>query len=99
MDVVYGISVDNMDNDYITLEHVVESFEQIKTPGAFWIDSFPFMKHIPAWFPGASAKKFSKFHRPLVLSMRDEPFDAAKASMVSPAHTPPKGLTHSMRAE
>lgn len=73
-----------MDNEYVVLmESSGESFGLSKTPGAFWIDSFPFMKYVPAWFPGAAARKFGKMYKPIVLAMREKPFYTAKATMVS----------------
>ena len=84
MDIAYGIKVDSMDNEYVELmESVIKSFGIIKTPGAFWIDSFPLMKYVPAWFPGAAARKFGESYKPLVQLMRDKPFYAAKDAMVS----------------
>lgn len=81
MDIVYGIKVESMDNEYVVLmESSGESFGLSKTPGAFWIDSFPLMKYVPAWFPGAAARKFGKIYKPIVLSMRERPFHTAKVS-------------------
>ena len=84
MDIAYGIKVDSMDNEYVELmESVIKSFGIIKTPGAFWIDSFPLMKYVPAWFPGAGFKRKAEVWRQYAMEMFDRPFDQTTDLMVS----------------
>ena len=76
-----------MDEEYIVrMEKGGASFGEIRVPGAFWIDSFPFMRYVPTWVPGASAKKFAARVRGLILSLRDEPYDAVRQEMASRKH-------------
>ncbi|KAJ7134308.1 cytochrome P450 [Mycena epipterygia] len=36
---------------------------QAVEPGRWLVDSFPFLRHIPSWFPGASFKKWAEYVR------------------------------------
>ena len=83
MDVIYGIEVKGPDDAYVLrVENVGESFGESKVPGAFWVDTFPLLRHIPAWMPGAAARKFGARYKPVTLAVKDEPFDTVKREMV-----------------
>lgn len=83
LDVAYGIQIKSMDDEYIRLIlDGVEIFNMSKVPGAFWVDLAPFLRHIPAWVPGAAAKKFSERYGPDVQRMRNQPFDMVKNGQV-----------------
>ncbi|KAI0698594.1 cytochrome P450 [Cytidiella melzeri] len=77
VDVVYGIKIQGMDDDYIRLAaESLDVLNESKTPGKFWIDFMPFLRFLPPWVPGAAALKFSARWRPVVLEMMNKPFDA-----------------------
>ena len=83
MKVVYGIEVSGIDDPAILrMEKGMEVLGQSKVPGAFWVDSFPWLRYIPSWMPGAAARRFAAAHRAGIASMRDDPFDIAKQEMV-----------------
>ena len=83
MDIVYGIPVKDMQDSYVLrMEHGAAGFGKMKVPGAFWADSIPLLRYIPGWAPGGSARKFGDYLKPIVMSCRDEPFDAVKREMV-----------------
>lgn len=43
--------------------------------------AFPFLEHLPSWFPGASDRRLAPHCRKLVRQMLDEPFEIGKAKM------------------
>ncbi|THG93719.1 hypothetical protein EW026_g7591 [Hermanssonia centrifuga] len=75
----YGKEILNMEDEYIHLvQTALEGIIQTKRPGAFWMDYFPILKHIPAWVPGATGRKLAERYVPVVRAMRDQPFYSAK---------------------
>jgi hypothetical protein len=54
----YGLS-DPIANEKLVdaAEAIVQGFSEVLEPGRFWVDAFPFLRHVPAWFPGAGWKK------------------------------------------
>ncbi|EEB93759.1 hypothetical protein MPER_07547, partial [Moniliophthora perniciosa FA553] len=79
MSVAYGIEIQPHKDPYVTLaEDGVEPLLVALVPGAFLVDAFPFLKHIPSWFPGAGFKKKARLWKELALKMVNEPFSAAK---------------------
>lgn len=51
-------------------------------PGAFMVELFPFLKHIPAWLPGGGARKFADQYIQAVEGLRNRPFDEVKHAAV-----------------
>lgn len=83
LDIIYGIRIDDMENEYVALlEAGGKSFGPSKVPGAFWVDNFPLLRYVPAWVPGAAARKFGKHYKPQVLAMRHRPFEDTRQAMV-----------------
>lgn len=62
--VVYGVEVASENDPYIALmEQVLESAEAF-TPGAFMVELLPWLRHVPAWVPGAGFQKtLARWHR------------------------------------
>ncbi|THH01737.1 hypothetical protein EW026_g988 [Hermanssonia centrifuga] len=84
MGVAYGIKVSGMDNEYVQITHMaMSSLTLTKRPGIFWVDYFPFLRHVPAWVPGATGRKLSNFAKPLVYAMRDRPYAAVKSDYLN----------------
>ncbi len=72
-----------MSDDYIKIAHKsVEGLNLARRPGAFWVDYFPLLRHIPAWVPGASGKQLGRFYKPLVEEMKNRPFNTVKNDVV-----------------
>ncbi|KAJ3556974.1 hypothetical protein NM688_g1728 [Phlebia brevispora] len=79
LDIVYGIQIKSMDDSRLgTFIDAIVSFNEINVPGAFWVDSFPFLRHIPAWVPGTAFHQYGKIHRPKVTAMREDTFAAVQ---------------------
>lgn len=71
----YDIDVKNPDHPYITnAETALGPILTSSSPGKFIVDFLPFLKHIPAWMPGAGFKRQAQEWSKIILAMRDLPF-------------------------
>lgn len=50
--------------------------------------AFPFLGHLPSWFPGASDRRLAPYCRKLVRQMMDEPFEIGKQKMADDRRPP-----------
>ncbi|KAK7046001.1 hypothetical protein VNI00_006996 [Paramarasmius palmivorus] len=71
MKLTYGIEVQEKDDPFVELiEHANDNFNLATAPGAFLVDVFPSLKHIPAGFPGGGfhelAEKWAKAFNDMV---------------------------------
>ncbi|KAJ7138644.1 cytochrome P450 [Mycena filopes] len=84
MALTYGIDVLPADDPYIALaEHAVRVGETAAAPGNFWVDTVPFLKHIPDWVPGAGFKYKAKEWQELGRQVKEVPFAVVKDQMAS----------------
>ena len=51
-------------------------------PGASLINSIPFLRFLPSWFPGSQFHKAAEECRALTMEMLDMPYDFVKKNMV-----------------
>lgn len=83
MRISYGIQVKDENDQYVTaVETGVATFNEAFVPGAFLVETFPFLKHIPDWFPGAGFKRTVAAWKDIVHNMRDAPFEKTMESWV-----------------
>lgn len=81
--VVYGVSDPAKVAQYVRLAvTAMASARRITTPFAFSAEFLQFLKYIPSWLPGGSARRFAEKYRPIVKEMRDVPFDEVKQALV-----------------
>ncbi|KAF8980248.1 cytochrome P450 [Cyathus striatus] len=79
----YGINVKSVDDPYIRLaEEGIDPLNQAVIPGTFLVDTFPLLKYVPAWFPGAGFKRKAREWRKAARGMVDIPFEDTKAAIV-----------------
>ncbi|TFY52513.1 hypothetical protein EVJ58_g9976 [Rhodofomes roseus] len=78
--VAYGYRPQS-DNDELLLmiKKMMEDFAVFATPGNFLVDILPFLKHVPAWFPGAEFKRFGEAAAVRINAVCKLPFDRVKA--------------------
>ncbi|KAF8169161.1 cytochrome P450 [Mycena galopus ATCC 62051] len=82
MSAAYGIDVLPNNDPWITLAHkAVHTLSIAWVPGLYLVDSFPILKHIPTWFPGAGFKRQAREWRKLSQGMRDLPLLETKRQM------------------
>ncbi|KAG5651515.1 hypothetical protein H0H81_008380, partial [Sphagnurus paluster] len=77
MSVVYGLQVQDKDDPYITAaERGVRPLFDAAVPGAFLVDIFPILKHVPEWMPFAGFKRKAKEWGQWASIMVNMPFEA-----------------------
>ncbi|KXN91232.1 O-methylsterigmatocystin oxidoreductase [Leucoagaricus sp. SymC.cos] len=91
MMVVYGHQVAPEGDEFVRLaEEVRESAEKLP-PGTGLVDTFPILKYLPSWFPGAGFKHFATERRKLSMAMREAPYKMVKEKLargvVAPSFT------------
>ncbi len=54
MKVTYGVTIKEENDPAVdNAETALAGLAEAGNPGSFLVDTFPIMKHIPSWFPGA----------------------------------------------
>ena len=83
MKIGYGIAVQESDDPYISIaEEVMNGVAEAGIPGAFWVDLFPILKHVPSWFPGAGFQRKAAYWREAVNTMAEKPFRHVQEQLV-----------------
>ncbi|KAK7048442.1 cytochrome P450 [Favolaschia claudopus] len=81
MAIVYGYDIKSKDDPFVDLaEDAVERFAQSFLPDV-WVNSFPFLRYFPSWFPGCGFHRFAQETIPVVEEMKSLPFDFVKQTM------------------
>ncbi len=84
MRISYGIEVADENDEYAkAVEDGVGTFNLAFVPGAFLVETFPSLRHIPSWFPGGRFKWIAAGWKKLAHGMRDKPFELVLQKMVS----------------
>ncbi|RXW22173.1 hypothetical protein EST38_g3678 [Candolleomyces aberdarensis] len=93
MRVAYGFD-DTRQNEALAdnAEAVIRGFHRTTAPGRFLVNSFPSLRHVPSWFPGAGFKKHLENLSQMSFKAIYQPFEEAK---LDHAHGR-KGRYHSM---
>ncbi|KAJ7043052.1 cytochrome P450 [Mycena alexandri] len=90
MSVAYGLEIQRSNDPYVELaDKAVEGLVTAVVPGRFLVDSMPFLKYVPAWFPGAGFQRKAQEWRRLSRGMLEKPYAEAKAKIAagSPQHS------------
>ncbi|PIL29307.1 cytochrome P450 [Ganoderma sinense ZZ0214-1] len=83
MDITYGLDVVGADNRFISLlADFAEAFQSAFSPGKYLVETFPILRHVPPWFPGATFHQDAALYKKSFSAMRDEPFDKTLDNMV-----------------
>lgn len=83
MRISYGIDVDKEKVPYLTIaEDAMQTFSDAFVPGKYLVETFPLLRFLPSWFPGAKFKREGTAWTPIVSRLRDTPWDATVAAMV-----------------
>lgn len=81
---IYGKSITSMDDEYVvTAQKASEGFGLALIPGAYWVEFLPFLRHIPSWVPGTTARKLADEYMPYVSYVRNKPYDETTEAFVS----------------
>lgn len=81
---MYGMHIEYVTHSYIVAgQESIHGLVKARAPAAYLTEFVPILKYIPAWVPGAAARKLGQYYKPIVYKMRDEPFDEVKVDVVS----------------
>ncbi|KAJ7164332.1 cytochrome P450 [Mycena filopes] len=82
MRVAYGIDVLPVDDPWVSLARAaVRPLGSAGVAGKYFVDSFPILKYVPSWFPGAGFKRDAKKWKKLSTQFADVPFAETKRQM------------------
>ena len=80
---MYGFAPTSLEDPII---HIADEGAQLGAsllePGGTFINIIPILRHVPAWFPGATAKKMAVRARSLAEDMKRIPMERVKDAMV-----------------
>lgn len=80
----YGIEAKEKDDPYLWIvQRAVKALSLAAVPGAFLVDTFPILKYIPEWMPGASFQTKGRLWKSYTMEMLEKPFEATKKMMVT----------------
>ncbi|KDQ17553.1 hypothetical protein BOTBODRAFT_155572 [Botryobasidium botryosum FD-172 SS1] len=87
--VMYGIRVRDAQDEYVVLsEEAIKQLNEVIPPGAAMVELFPFLRHIPAWVPGAGFQRRAKLGRETARKMADAPLEYVKQQLALGSATP-----------
>ena len=82
--IAYGIRTLAKNDPYIdSAERAMAYASDGSTPGRYLVDVLPWLKHVPAWFPGASFQRVAQEARKVVTASVTPPFEEVKKALVS----------------
>lgn len=83
MEITYGIDTPLTSEKYIErAEEALEEMLQAGVPDAYMVDSWPCLKFIPEWVPGAAFQRKARECRNLTQRVLEEPFAETLKKMV-----------------
>ena len=89
MRITYGIEVDNGNESYLNLaERALAIFSEATVPGKYLVETFPILRHLPSWFPGAKFKREAAEWNPIVQELAERPWNTVIDAMVRPLTSP-----------
>ncbi|OJI97944.1 hypothetical protein ASPVEDRAFT_37406 [Aspergillus versicolor CBS 583.65] len=74
--IAYGYNIEPHGRDPLVerANKALENFSVAATPGAWMVDTVPFLRYIPAWFPGAGFKRTAASWRENLLETTEKPY-------------------------
>ena len=83
MKITYGYDVQEGKDSFVDLaDTAMRHFAATAVPGVFLVDTFPALRFVPKWFPGAAWKKIGAIWRKDTLEMVNTPYEWVKNRMV-----------------
>ncbi|KIK38430.1 hypothetical protein CY34DRAFT_809316, partial [Suillus luteus UH-Slu-Lm8-n1] len=78
----HGYEVKENDDPFIDLaDSAMDHFSRSTVPGAFIVDTMPFLANVPEWFPGAGFKRLARECRQTLKELVDLPYKFVKDQM------------------
>ncbi|KAJ7464505.1 cytochrome P450 [Mycena latifolia] len=91
LSVLYGYKATTNDDEFLSLAgECIEFFANEVTSGSgIWpVDVFPFLKHIPAWVPGAGFQRKAAYWKKTLGRLAEEPYQYVKAHLDDDTSSP-----------
>ena len=83
VEVLYGKTLSGPDDEYIHVsQRWAEGFDAASVPGRYWVEYFPFLRHIPGWVPGTATKQLVQKYGQCTARLRNDAYDEFKKSLV-----------------
>ncbi|EIM80787.1 cytochrome P450 [Stereum hirsutum FP-91666 SS1] len=84
LQIAYGWTVNANDDYFVSImEEVFALSAEITRPGRFLVESFPLLRYVPSWFPGANFKRFAANYRDKFSKLDVVPHEWAKEQIIS----------------
>lgn len=85
MAILYGHTISDEKSAQFALlaEQSVRELRESLRPGTSAVTYIPMLRHLPAWFPGASFRHRAEEVKKLTSRMKDEPLDFVGKGLVS----------------
>ncbi|PYH45575.1 cytochrome P450 [Aspergillus saccharolyticus JOP 1030-1] len=86
--IAYGYAVDPFQRDPLVdlADEAVEQFSLAVRPGTWMVDVLPFLRYLPAWFPGAGFQRTAQRFRKQSEAVADIPFAFVHHQMSQPGY-------------
>ncbi|KAH9855895.1 cytochrome P450 [Lenzites betulinus] len=82
MRISYGIVLDGMNDKYVDIaEAALAVFNIAFIPGKYLVETFPSLRCLPSWLPGAGFKREGTVWKPAVHRLRDTPYEHTLTKM------------------
>ncbi|TRX88391.1 hypothetical protein FHL15_010704 [Xylaria flabelliformis] len=81
--IAYGYTAESHKNDPLIdmSTDVMTKFGRAAVPGTYLVDTFPFLRNLPDWFPGTSFKELARQWERELLDVTEKPFTFVKHQM------------------
>ncbi|KAF7357540.1 O-methylsterigmatocystin oxidoreductase [Mycena sanguinolenta] len=82
MATLYGYQVQSANDYFVALsESAVKKVSESTFPGAMAVNTFPILRYLPSWMPGAGFQRYAAETRQLTKEMQEAPVDFVKQNM------------------
>ncbi|EKM51685.1 uncharacterized protein PHACADRAFT_261973 [Phanerochaete carnosa HHB-10118-sp] len=79
--IVYGVDINSEGDPTLAIvEEALDILRNFGNPGVYLVDSFPLLRFIPSWFPGAKFKRDAEAWKPVVDKMYMQPYSDLKTA-------------------
>ncbi|KAL0578229.1 hypothetical protein V5O48_003766 [Marasmius crinis-equi] len=80
--IAYGYQAKDKDDPLISVvDEAMSHFSETTATNAFLVDTFPILRYVPEWFPGAGWKKQATHYHATLETMLNKPFEMVKKRM------------------
>lgn len=84
VEVSYGKTLSGPDDKYVLVsQKFMKAFDASSVPGRYWVEYFPFLRHVPSWVPGTGAKQLQRQYGQCTERLRTDAYDEVRKSLVS----------------